>query len=87
MYDDLLDKGVCPEQARMVLPLSTMTEFTWTGSLLFWSRVCDLRIAPDAQKETREVAEQISEQIEPLFPQSWKVLGHGLSKEIHTERN
>ena len=32
-YNRLLDLGVCPEQARMILPQNTMTEWIWTGSL------------------------------------------------------
>ena len=32
-YNELLEHGVCPEQARMVLPQSMMTEWYWSGSL------------------------------------------------------
>jgi len=38
-YKSLLEHGVCPEQARMVLPLSTYTEFWMTGSLAAWARM------------------------------------------------
>lgn len=58
-YNDLLSIGVCPEQARMVLPLATMTEWVWTGSLVAFARVLNLRLAKDTQKETREVAESM----------------------------
>jgi thymidylate synthase (FAD) len=34
LYNSLIDRGVCPEQARMVLPQSTMTEWYWSGTLL-----------------------------------------------------
>ena len=74
LYEDLLLMGVCPEQARMVLPVCSETEFYWTGSLLFFARVCRLRLDPHAQKETREVAERISSIMNELFPESWNVL-------------
>jgi thymidylate synthase (FAD) len=74
LYEDLLLLGVCPEQARFVLPLCMNTEFYWTGSLLFFARVCRLRLDPHAQRETREVAERISSLMSELFPESWNVL-------------
>ena len=45
-----------------------------TGSLMFFCRVCRERLAPGAQAETREVAEQIAEVVAPLFPVSWPAL-------------
>ena len=74
LYDDMLLKGVCPEQARMVLPLCSETTWIWTGSLVFFARVCKLRLDPHAQKETRDVAEEISLVISKLFPVSWAAL-------------
>ena len=59
-YGILLEMGVAPEQARMVLPQSMMTEWYWTGSLAAWSRVCRLRISDDAQAETERIAQDIS---------------------------
>ena len=56
-YNTLLDKGVAPEQARMVLPQSMMTEWYWSGTLYAFSRICNLRCKPDTQKETRDVAD------------------------------
>lgn len=73
-YLDLIDAGVAPEQARMVLPQNMQTEWIWTGSLMFWCRVCRERLAPGAQAETREIAEQIAEIVAPLFPVSWSAL-------------
>ncbi len=73
-YIYMLGEGVAPEQARMVLPQNMMTEWIWTGSLMFWCRVCRERLAPGAQAETREVAEQIAEIVAPLFPVSWAAL-------------
>ena len=73
-YHYLLEQGVCPEQARMVLPQSMMTEWYWTGSIAAFSRVCKLRLDSHTQQETREIAQQISRVIKPLFPVSWAAL-------------
>lgn len=74
LYDDLLLNGVCPEQARAVIPVCSETTWIWTGSVAFFARVCKLRLDPHAQKETRDVAEEISRLIAPLFPVSWAAL-------------
>ena len=74
LYNSLLDRGVCPEQARMVLPQSTMTEWYWSGSLDAFADMCNLRCKPDTQAETRFVADAISEEMEKLFPVSWEAL-------------
>jgi len=76
-YKDLLDYGVAPEQARMVLPQSTMTEWYWSGSLDAWSDMCKLRQAEDAQYESRLVANSISMDLGTLYPASWKALIRG----------
>jgi thymidylate synthase (FAD) len=74
LYKDLLGRGVAPEQARMVLPQSTMTEWYWSGSLDAFARMCNLRCAPDTQYETRIVADQISKVMGDIFPVSWEAL-------------
>lgn len=73
-YEYLLDYGVAPEQARMVLPQSTMTEWYWSGSLDAFADMCNLRLPSDTQQETRVVAQQISEKMSELFPVSWAAL-------------
>ena len=73
-YETLLEAGVCPEQARMVLPQSMMTEWYWSGSLDAFSDMCNLRCKPDTQYETREVAKQIDLKMIELFPVSWDAL-------------
>ena len=73
-YNTLLEKGVAPEQARMVLPQSMMTEWYWSGTLYAFSRVCNLRCKPDTQKETRDVADEMSKICDEKFPYSWKYL-------------
>ena len=74
VYYYMLQEGVAPELARIVLPQNMYTEFYMTGSLAAFTRVCKLRLDPHAQKEIRDVAKQISDIIEPLFPVSWKAL-------------
>ena len=74
LYNQLLDEGVAPEQARMVLPQSTMTEWWWSGSPDALARMCKLRCATDTQYETRIVADQISRVMGDLFPVSWGAL-------------
>ena len=74
LYNSLLDRGVCPEQARMVLPQSTMTEWHWSGSLDAFADMCNLRRKEDTQYETRLVANSISMDMKGLFPASWKAL-------------
>ena len=73
-YEYLLDLGVCPEQARMVLPQSMMTAWYWSGSLDAFADMCKLRCAPDTQAETAEVAWEIDRSMAKLFPVSWKAL-------------
>jgi len=73
-YKELIDKGVCPEQARMVLPQSTMTEWYWSGSLDAFADMCNLRCTDDTQLETRLVADEISADMKDLFPIAWEAL-------------
>ena len=73
-YKKMLDAGIAPEQARMVLPQNTYTEWYWSGSLYAFARVCNLRCQPDAQKETRDVCWEIDEMAKYLFPTSWEAL-------------
>ena len=73
-YTNLINNGVCPEQARMVLPQSMMTEWYWSGSLDAFADMCNLRCAGDTQLETRLVANQICDSMKELFPTSWLAL-------------
>ena len=77
LYEHLLGEGVCPEQARMVLPQSTMTEWYWSGSLDAFADMCNLRCKPDTQAETRLVADIISGRMIHLFPVAWEALTDG----------
>ena len=73
-YNYLLEQGVAPEQARMVLPQSMMTEWYWSGSLFAFAKMCSLRCKDDTQAETRVVADAIDEEMENLYPISWEAL-------------
>lgn len=73
-YKMLLKAGIAPEQARIVLPQSTMTEWYWSGSLDAFADMCKLRCKDDTQYETRLVADQISKEMKQLFPVSWVAL-------------
>jgi len=73
-YQHLLEHGVAPEQARMVLPQSMMTEWYWSGTLYAFAKMCQLRCAKDTQQESREVAMQVAEYMEKLYPVSWDAL-------------
>lgn len=73
-YTKAVAAGIAPEEARMVLPLNTMTTVTWTGSLLFWSRVANQRCDPHAQKAAQELGGYIAGIVQPRFPVSWAAL-------------
>ena len=76
-YLKLLDDGVCPEQARGVLPQWTMTEWWWSGTLGAFLDMLKLRLDPHTQQETREVAEKIATQVKELFPVSYEAYLNG----------
>ena len=74
LYNTMIQKGVAPEQARMVLPQSMMTEWYWSGTVYAFARVCNLRCKPDTQKETQDVANVIDKLADEAFPYCWKYL-------------
>jgi thymidylate synthase (FAD) len=73
-YNTLMRNNVCAEQARMVLPQNTMTEWIWSGTLFAFAKMCKLRLDPHTQKETQEIAQLISNEASKLYPTSWKAL-------------
>ncbi len=73
-YKYLLAKGVCPEQARMIMPQSMMTEWYWSGTLYAFAKMCGLRLKEDTQAETRVVAEKVEDVMMKLYPISWEAL-------------
>ena len=73
-YYNLLREKVAPEMARMVLPQNMYTEWYWSGTLMAFARVCNLRCAKDTQWETQQIANKIDEKCKDLFPNSWEAL-------------
>jgi thymidylate synthase (FAD) len=65
-YDNLLNLGVSKEQARTILPLNLNTTFIWTGSLLSFVHLWNLRLKPDTQVETKEVAQEMLELVKNI---------------------
>lgn len=74
VYEDMIEDGVAPEQARMVLPQSMYTSYYVTGSLAAFARFYKQRSDPHAQKEIQDLAEMVQDIIEPLYPHSWEAL-------------
>ena len=73
-YKQMIEKGVAPEQARMVLPQSMYTSYYVTGSLAAFARFVKQRSDPHAQVEIQDLAKMVDEKIRPLFPVSWQSL-------------
>ena len=73
-YKNLLSVDVAPEMARMVLPQNLYTEWYWSGTLMAFARVCNLRCKPDTQLETQQIAQQIDMLAKEKFPVTWSAL-------------
>ncbi len=76
-YHQLLAKGVCREQARLIVPVGNYTEFYATSNLRNWMHFYTLRIASDAQWEIRQYARCIGEFLDEIWPNSWDALKRG----------
>lgn len=76
-YEGMIKDGVCPEQARYILPQGVMVNWIWTGSLLAYARFYNLRSKPDTQRETQVLAELVGEHMARMFPVSWAALAGG----------
>jgi len=73
-YQQMLDEGVAPEQARMILPQSMMTEWYWSGTLFAFAKMCSLRLKSDTQEETQLVAQKVALTMAKIYPVSWDAL-------------
>lgn len=76
-YYSLLDAGVAPEEARIVLPLNAMTTWIWSGSLMAFNRVYQLRKDSHAQNAAQEFANKLGSILYEHFPESMKALNYG----------
>ena len=74
LYSDMLEEGIAPELARMILPQNMYTEFYMSGNLRAWSHFLHLRLDGHAQKEVQDVAKLVSDILTPLFPVSMEAL-------------
>ena len=74
IYVSMIGDGVCPEQARFILPQGCEVNWVWTGSLYAYANFYNQRSDSHAQKEIQELAEEVSQIIAPLFPVSWNAL-------------
>lgn len=74
IYEKLIEKGVAKECARMVLPLNTSTTIYMSGTLRSWIHYVELRGKQDTQKEHRDIALSIKDQLSILFPHTFQAL-------------
>ena len=73
-YNNMLKANIAPEMARMILPQNLYTEWYWSGSLMAFARVCNLRCKDYTQKETQHIADCIDWYLHEKFPISWEAL-------------
>jgi len=74
LYEDMIADGICPEQARFVLPQGVKVNWVWTGNMFAFANVFNKRVDSHAQKEVQDFALDLQKVIEPLFPISWSAL-------------
>ena len=77
LYESMLADGICPEQARFVLPQGCEVNWVWTGSLYAFANLYNQRSDGHAQKEIQELVEQVNQIIAPLYPVAWPALTQG----------
>ena len=78
LYLKMVEDGVAPEEARGVLPQDTMTEWTWSGTLGAFAKMCQLRLHPEAQYEARLVAQEVYKHLKAQWPVSAPALVEGV---------
>lgn len=77
LYEEAIADGVCPEQARFILPQGCEVNWVWTGSLYAFANAYNLRSDSHAQQEVRDLFEEINQIIAPLYPLCWSALTQG----------
>lgn len=77
VYEMMILNGICPEQARLILPQGVEVNWVWTGSLYAFANFYNQRSDAHAQKEVQVLAEEVNQIIEPLYPVSWAALTQG----------
>ena len=79
-YETLLDEGVAPESARMVLPMCSPTTIYMNGTLRSWIHYCAIRTEDHVQKEHRDIALSIENILKEHFPLTWKAINYELTQ-------
>lgn len=74
LYMGMIEDGVCPEQARFILPQGAIVNWIWTGNLIAFANFYNKRTDNHAQKEVQDVALILGPLVEQLFPVSWQAL-------------
>lgn len=77
LYEEMIADGICPEQARFILPQGVEVNWVWTGSLYAYANFYNQRSDSHAQQEVQDLAEEVNKIIAPLYPISWKALTQG----------
>lgn len=78
LYLQMIEDGVAPEEARGVLPQDVMTEWTWSGTLGAFAKMCQLRLHPEAQYEACLVAQEVYKHLKEQWPVSAPALVEGV---------
>ena len=77
LYEEMIEDGIAPEQARFCLPQGVQVQWIWTGSLAAFARFYKQRTDGHAQGEIQDLAHEVGELVAPLFPVSWRALTDG----------
>jgi thymidylate synthase (FAD) len=79
LYEGMINDGVLPEVARMVLPMTLETAFIWTVSVeSLLTSFFPQRLDNKAQLEIREIAKEILD----IFSHEYPILGEIISYEL-----
>src|SRR5690606_25721913 len=73
-YLEMVEEGICPEQARFISTQGAVVNWIWTGNLASYARFYNQRTDPHAQQEVQDLARMVGDILQPLFPVSWKAL-------------
>lgn len=71
-YENLISSGLNRETSRIVLPLSTYTEFYWKVNLHNLLHFLQLRMDSHAQWEIRQYANVIADIVKQWVPHAWE---------------
>ena len=74
LYQQMLERGVAKECARMVLPLAVPTRMYMSGSVRSWVHYIELRTANGTQKEHMDLANECKTIFAEQFPVIAKAL-------------